>query len=255
MSVQYAELGTEVEVGKLDGLPEAHPGDGRALPVLRPRQAAAPLVIDAFSHRAGRELRPRRLPDRRGGARLTDARSSSCASATSRSSRASTRRGSSPTRSTGCPGRDPRGPDAPDLQRLAGRRVIAAQVLSRAHRPPGRAARRLPGHADPPGQRASGSRPERRRSASTRTRSYADYLVPAEMLTCWISLHETTRRRRPDRVRPRLAPVAEVAARALAVPCARGLARARAERRARGQPSSRSCRSSSSRAAARSITA
>ena len=38
MSVQYGEIGTDVEVGKLDGLAEADPGEGRALPLLRPRQ-------------------------------------------------------------------------------------------------------------------------------------------------------------------------------------------------------------------------
>ena len=44
MAVQYAEIGTEVEVGKLDGLQKRHPGHGRALPVLRPREEASAFV-------------------------------------------------------------------------------------------------------------------------------------------------------------------------------------------------------------------
>ena len=40
------ELGTEVEVGKLDGLQKRIPAQGRALPVLRPRQDAPALVSE-----------------------------------------------------------------------------------------------------------------------------------------------------------------------------------------------------------------
>ena len=44
MAVRYSELGTEVEVGKLDGLQKRIPAEGRARPVLRPRQDAPALV-------------------------------------------------------------------------------------------------------------------------------------------------------------------------------------------------------------------
>ena len=47
MAVRYSELGTEVEVGKLDGHQKRIPGEGRALPVLRPRQDAAEVVAMA----------------------------------------------------------------------------------------------------------------------------------------------------------------------------------------------------------------
>ena len=69
--------------------------------------------------------------------------------------------------------------------------VIAAQVLSERT---GRLGAQLAGYRGtrilqdnvlwkPPGTKAIGFHQDS---------SYADYLVPAEMLTCWISLHETT---------------------------------------------------------------
>ena len=36
--------------------------------------------------------------------------------------------------------------------------------------------------------------------------SYADYLVPPEMITCWVALDETFAAGRHDRVRARVAP-------------------------------------------------
>ena len=47
MAVQYSELGTAVEVGKLDGLQKRIPATGRALPLLRPRQDPPALVSDS----------------------------------------------------------------------------------------------------------------------------------------------------------------------------------------------------------------
>jgi ectoine hydroxylase-related dioxygenase (phytanoyl-CoA dioxygenase family) len=69
--------------------------------------------------------------------------------------------------------------------------VVAAQVLSERT---GRLAAQLAGYGGvrilqdnvlwkPPGTKAIGFHQDS---------SYADYLVPAEMITCWLSLHETT---------------------------------------------------------------
>ena len=86
----------------------------------------------------------------------------------------------------------PRGPHAAALQRVeGGHGDRGAGALASASG----GSRRSSGGTAARGScrtTSSGSRPGRRRSASTRTRSYADYLVPPEMLTCWMSLHETT---------------------------------------------------------------
>jgi hypothetical protein len=116
-----------------------------------------------------------------------------------------------------------RGPDPAALQRWKSDTVIAAQVLSARI---GRLAAQLMGYEGvrilqdnvlwkPPGTKAIGFHQDG---------SYADYLVPPEMVTCWMSLQETGRRRRADRVRPRLEPLGRLAALAGAVPRARGLA-------------------------------
>ena len=47
MAVQYAEIGTEVEVGKLDGHQKRIPAHGRAVPVLRPGQDPPAVLTSA----------------------------------------------------------------------------------------------------------------------------------------------------------------------------------------------------------------
>ena len=142
----------------------------------------------------------------------------------SRSSRATTRPGSSRTRSTGCPAAIPEDRTRQICNAWKSDSVIAAQVFSERT---GRLGAQLVGYRGvrilqdnvlwkPPGTKAIGFHQDS---------SYADYLVPSEMLTCWISLHETTGRRGTDRIRAWLAPVAEVSAGAHAVPRAGGLAR------------------------------
>ena len=84
--------------------------------------------------------------------------------------------------------------------------VIAAQVLSARI---GRLAAQLMGYEGvrilqdnvlwkPPGTKAIGFHQDG---------SYADYLVPPEMVTCWMSLARDGRGRRADRLRPRLEPL------------------------------------------------
>ena len=85
--------------------------------------------------------------------------------------------------------------------------IIAAQVLSART---GRLASQLMGYRGvrllqdnclwkPPGTKAIGFHQDG---------SYADYLVPPEMVTCWIALHDTHARSGADRVRPWLQPLA-----------------------------------------------
>ena len=148
-------------------------------------------MIERVLDRAGRVVRPRRLPHRRGGPRLATRRSTCSASATSRCSRASTRPGSSPDEVNWVPGRDPEDRTRQICNGWRADNVIAAQVLSERT---GRLGAQLAGYRGtrilqdnvlwkPPGTKAIGFHQDS---------SYADYLVPAEMLTCWISLHETT---------------------------------------------------------------
>ncbi len=127
------------------------------------------------------------------------------------------------------PGRDPEDRTRQICNGWKADETIAAQVL---HERIGRLAGQLSGWSGarmlqdnvlwkPPGTKAIGFHQDA---------SYAGYLVPPVMLTCWLSLHETTADAGPVAYVPRLAPLAGLAARALAVPCARGLARARAQR-------------------------
>ena len=131
------------------------------------------------------------------------------------------------------PGRDPEDRTRQLCNAWKSDNVVAAQVLSERT---GRLAAQLAGYRGvhilqdnvlwkPPGTKAIGFHQDS---------SYADYLVPPEMITCWISLHETPGGRRPDRVRARLAHVAEIAAGTLTVPrsgrLGRGATRGRARR-------------------------
>ena len=144
------------------------------------------------------------------------------------------------------PGRDPEDRTRQLCNALEGRHRDRRAGALRAHRPPRRAARGLPRRADPPGQRpleAARDEGDRlppgllvRRLPRAAGDDHVLDLAPRD-----------AGRRRADRVRPRLAHVAEVAAGALAVPRARRLARRRARRRARGHRARDSSRSSSSR--------
>ena len=89
------------------------------------------------------------------------------------------------------PGRDPEDRTRQICNGWRADTVIAAQVLSERT---GRLGAQLAGYRGtrilqdnvlwkPPGAKAIGFHQDS---------SYADYLVPAEMLTCWLSLHETT---------------------------------------------------------------
>jgi hypothetical protein len=89
------------------------------------------------------------------------------------------------------PGRDPEDRTRQICNGWRADRVIAAQVLSERTGRLGAQLGRYRGTRilqdnvlwKPPGTKAIGFHQDS---------SYADYLVPAEMLTCWISLHETT---------------------------------------------------------------
>ena len=89
------------------------------------------------------------------------------------------------------PGRDPEDRTRQLCNAWKSDSVVAAQVLSERV---GRLAAQLAGYSGvrllqdnvlwkPPGTKAIGFHQDS---------SYADYLVPPEMITCWISLHETT---------------------------------------------------------------
>jgi ectoine hydroxylase-related dioxygenase (phytanoyl-CoA dioxygenase family) len=89
------------------------------------------------------------------------------------------------------PGRDPEDRTRQLCNGWKSDNVVAAQVLSERT---GRLAAQLAGYSGvrmlqdnvlwkPPGTKAIGFHQDS---------SYADYLVPPEMITCWISLHETT---------------------------------------------------------------
>jgi ectoine hydroxylase-related dioxygenase (phytanoyl-CoA dioxygenase family) len=89
------------------------------------------------------------------------------------------------------PGRDPEDRTRQLCNAWRSDSVVAAQVLSERT---GRLAAQLAGYSGvrmlqdnvlwkPPGTKAIGFHQDS---------SYADYLVPPEMITCWISLHETT---------------------------------------------------------------
>ena len=122
------------------------------------------------------------------------------------------------------PGRDPEDRTRQLCNAWKSDSVVAAQVLSERT---GRLAAQLAGYRGvrilqdnvlwkPPGTKAIGFHQDS---------SYADYLVPPEMITCWISLARDAGGRRAARVRARLARVAEVAPHALRVPRAGRLAR------------------------------
>ena len=131
------------------------------------------------------------------------------------------------------PGRDPEDRTRQICNGWRADNVIAAQVLSERTGRLGAQLARLPGHADPAGQRpveAARDEGDRlppgllvRRLPRARRDAHVLDLPPRD-----------DRGRRPDRVRARLAPLAEVAARALAVPRAGGLARPGAQRRPGG---------------------
>jgi ectoine hydroxylase-related dioxygenase (phytanoyl-CoA dioxygenase family) len=89
------------------------------------------------------------------------------------------------------PGRDPEDRTRQLCNAWKSDNVVAAQVLSERT---GRLAAQLAGYSGvrmlqdnvlwkPPGTKAIGFHQDS---------SYADYLVPPEMITCWLSLHETT---------------------------------------------------------------
>ena len=126
------------------------------------------------------------------------------------------------------PGRDPEDRTRQLCNAWKADNVVAAQVLSERT---GRLAAQLAGYRGvrilqdnvlwkPPGTKAIGFHQDS---------SYADYLVPPEMITCWISLHETQSPARPRRCElpevRRRAHVAEIAAGALTVPRSGRLAR------------------------------
>ena len=160
-----------------------------------------------------------------------------------RSSTASTRRASSPTRSTGCPAATPR--TGRGRSATAGRPTasIAAQVLSARVGRARRAARRLPRRAPAAGQRAleaAGHEGDRLHQDS----SYADYLDAARDGHVLDLARRPAGRRRADALRARLAPVAAHARRS-----GRSSTRRRTGSRRRGprRPTARSstsCRSS-----------
>ena len=98
--------------------------------------------------------------------------------------------GISPDEVNWVPGRDPEDRTRQLCNAWKADNVVAAQVLSERT---GRLAAQLAGYRGvrilqdnvlwkPPGTKAIGFHQDS---------SYADYLVPAEMVTCWISLHET----------------------------------------------------------------
>ncbi len=122
------------------------------------------------------------------------------------------------------PGRDPEDRTRQLCNAWKSDNVVAAQVLSERT---GRLAAQLAGYRGvrilqdnvlwkPPGTKAIGFHQDS---------SYADYLVPPEMITCWISLHETQADAGPIEFVRGSHALAEVAARALGVPRARRLAR------------------------------
>ena len=210
-------------------------------------------MIDSLLGGAGRGVRPRRLPDRRGGARLPP-RARPAARALRAALRRRLRDRDQARRGELGPGPRPGGPHAADLQRLAGRQRDRGAGALRAHRPARRAARPLPRHAAPAGQRAleaagdEGDRLPPGRVVRGLPRAGRD----AHLLDL---APRDDRRRGPDRVRARLAPLADVRRRS-----ARSSTRRRTGSHLRETPrrparSSTSCRSSSSRAAARSTTA
>ena len=233
MAVQHAELGTEVEVGKLDGHQKRIPGHRRALPVLRPREDAPALVIESFtdeqveafdrdgfliveeglvSPRALELLRERYEPLFQGGYET----------------------GIKPDEVNWVPGRDPEDRTRQICNGWRADNVIAAQVLSERTGRLGAQLAPLPRHADPAGQRALEAAGDEgdRLPPGLLVRRLPRAAGDADVLDL---AARDDRRRRADRVRPRLAPVAEVAAGALAVPRAGGLARAGARGRAGGR--------------------
>ena len=189
VAIQYAEHGTALEVGKLDGLQKRISADRRPLPLLRPGEDEAALLIDAFtaeqvegfrqdgflvveeglvSERGLELLRERYVP-------LFDGEYET---------------GIRPDEVNWVPGRDPEDRTRQLCNAWKSDNVVAAQVLSERT---GRLAAQLAGYSGvrilqdnvlwkPPGTKAIGFHQDS---------SYADYLVPPEMITCWISLHET----------------------------------------------------------------
>ena len=139
------------------------------------------------------------------------------------------------------PGRDPEDRTRQICNGWRADKVIAAQVLSERTGRLGAQLGRYRGTRilqdnvlwKPPGTKAIGFHQDS---------SYADYLVPAGDADVLDLAARDDGRRRADRVRPRLAPVAEVAAAAIAVPRAGGLARAGASGGAGGRGARRRAR-------------
>ncbi len=152
------------------------------------------------------------------------------------------------------PGRDPEDRTRQLCNAWKSDTVVAAQVLSERT---GRLAAQLAGYSGvrilqdnvlwkPPGTKAIGFHQDS---------SYADYLVPPEMITCWISLHETQPDAGPLEFVRGSHVVAEVAACEIGVPRAGRLARRAARGRAGGHRPRHGARRRAAPAAARSTTA
>ena len=230
VAVQHRDLGTALEVGKLDGQQKRIGAQVVPLPVLRPGQDATPLVamaklIESFTpeqveafHRDGflvveeglisdkaLELLEQRY------LRLFDGR------VRDRDQAGRGQLGQGPRS---------RGPHPAALQRLAGGHRDRRPGPLREDRPARRTADELPGRADPPGQRAlEASRDEGDRLPPGRlVRRLPRAPGDGDLLD--VAARDAGRRR-PDRLRARLEPLAVDAAGALAVPRARGLARGR----------------------------
>ena len=118
--------------------------------------------------------------------------------------------------------------------------MIAAQVLSERT---GRLAAQLMGYSGtrvlqdnclwkPPGARSLGMHQDG---------SFADYLVPAEMITCWVALDDTRAEGGTIEYAPRLSPLAQGAAGPGQLPRPRRLARADARRDPRGRGARAAC--------------
>ncbi len=190
IAVQHAELGTEVEVGKLDGHQKRIPATVVRFPVLRPREAAPTLVIDRFSEEQVAAF------DRDGFVIVEEGLVSPRALDLLRERyeplfQGVYETGIKPDEVNWVPGRDPEDRTRQICNGWRADTVIAAQVLSERTGRLGAQLARYRGTRilqdnvlwKPPGTKAIGFHQDS---------SYADYLVPAEMLTCWISLHETT---------------------------------------------------------------
>ncbi len=184
-----SELGTALEVGKLDGLQKRISATVVRYPLLRPRQDEAALLIDELTaaqiesfERDGFLIVDEGLVSER-GLELLRERYVSLFDGEYET-------GIRPDEVNWVPGRDPEDRTRQLCNAWKSDNVVAAQVLSERT---GRLAAQLAGYRGvrilqdnvlwkPPGTKAIGFHQDS---------SYADYLVPPEMITCWISLHET----------------------------------------------------------------